>query len=172
MSNTNQHDRHVEILAEEIAKERFITTDLAVLKIQKDDSYHITSRSALSAIQRAVEECVKPLTEDEEKELEQLRECVKDPTKAMSQEQQNRLNFLAYKEWNTLNVYVDSLKSEVTTLRTELERVRGEYKIQRLTHQLFCGKVADQLGFERTVSLMKQSKEEITCGLEGGGDGK
>jgi hypothetical protein len=61
---------------------------------------------------------------------------------------------------------------ETASLRTELERVRGEYKIQRLTHQLFCGKVADQLGFERTVSLMKQSKEEITCGLEGGGDGK
>jgi hypothetical protein len=150
MSNTNQHNRHVEILAEETHRNEFFLTS-------GQDDECITPNQALSAIQRAVEECVKPLTEDEAKELERLRECVKDPTKAMSQEQQNRLNFLAYKEWNILNVCVDSLKSELTTLRTELERVK---KYARHTD----GCHHDFYIFEPLYTC--------TCGMEGGRDEK
>ena len=69
-----------------------------------------------------------------------------------------------------LTAIARAVEEETATLRSEVERLRGEYMIQRLTHQLFCGKVAEQLGFEETGSLFKESKDEITCGLEGGGD--
>ena len=66
------------------------------------------------------------------------------------------------------------MESKLTDLKIEImEKLK-------LVHQLFIGKVADEIGMERTTELLKQAKEafaipvvvqqreQLFCGVEGG----
>ena len=70
--NTNQHDRHVEILAEEIVSQESTYTDIDDIKndLLNDAQFELYPATVISAIQRAVEEALKEKEADQCKGVE------------------------------------------------------------------------------------------------------
>ena len=136
MSNTNQNDRHVEILAVETTKRGNIVTDKQPVTL-------VLSDAALTAIQRAVEEETKELRQSAQLFLTSLEEA----------------------------------QSELTTLRTELERVRGIIeRIKNLNRYHIDVEDYGDDGCSLAVDIDKEGQwvgyDDIIETLEGGGDGK
>jgi hypothetical protein len=101
--NTNQpNPRHVEILAEEEGINKY--------RIINGEDLPIWSSSALTAMQRAVEEA----------ELKN-----KEYAQGFKDERDQWVN-----NWNHLDKLYQAQQSELTTLRTELERVRGAIRTE------------------------------------------
>jgi len=46
-----------------------------------------------------------------------------------------------------------------TFLKEVIEQAQRIEEIEKLKHQLFIGKVMDELGYEKTLKLLKESKE-------------
>ena len=148
--NTNQHDpRHVEILAEEISKRlRYVFDKKYYINLLNSvrSVIEIEADIALSAMQRAVEEAENSLIakyQDMEVKIE-----------AITFNRDQWVN-----NWNHLDKLYQAQQSELTTLRTEFERVK---KYAR--HDDEClSNIAD-------MNLAQKYDIVCTCGLQGGGD--
>jgi hypothetical protein len=144
MTNTNQHDRHVEILAEEYNKRSDSFDKQSTIWTIERGAISITCSEALTAMQRAVEE-----------ETNHLRQSA-------------QIFLTSYEE----------AQSEVTTLRTELERVRGavdivknlsEWSLKYPRSRIYPMQRHDKMDGE-LISIENAAKD-FTQQTEGGGMG-
>lgn len=77
----------------------------------------------LTALKKQLEELKQPLTDDERKELERLRNKQADPTYPMTQEQFDRLHLLSNKQWGNAPKELAALKKQAEEMKPESEYV-------------------------------------------------
>jgi hypothetical protein len=63
-------------------------------------------------------------------------------------------------EW-LIDEYFGGMENCTPDFRFHIQQAKEIEKKQRLTRQLFIGKVAEIIGFEKTVELLKESEKTI-----------
>jgi DNA repair exonuclease SbcCD ATPase subunit len=170
MSNTNQNDRHVEILASSIH-----CTEEFLLGHPKETI--VTPHEALTAMQRAVEEEINHLRQSAQIFLTSYEEAQSELTTLRSENsalQRFRMEDAA-NAIDDSNAMHANFTNQIKELRTELERVRGvSERIKQLNRYHIDVEDYGDDGCSLAVDIDKEGQwvgyDDIIETLEGGGD--